>query len=278
MSSVKWIKICTDIFDDEKILLVESLPEADSVLVIWFKLLCLSGRQNNSGVIMLNDKIAYTDEMLAAVFRRPLNTVKFALNIFEQYGMIEIIDGTITIPNWEKHQSLEKLEKSKELARERKLKYREKQQQLSEKSERNADGTQTERVPNENGTLMSRTQNKNKNKNKNIEREIYKEKEKKAVDETAVSPPPKYGEYENVILSTSDIEKLKSEFPDWEQRIERLSEYVASTGKKYKSHLATIRSWARKDKEQKPKLQKATINASESERLSAEIIENELKG
>ena len=46
------------------------------------------------------------------------------------------------------------------------------------------------------------------------------------------------------------MSKLQSEFPDWEQRIERLSEYIASKGAKYKSHLATIRSWARKDKQE----------------------------
>ena len=60
----------------------------------------------------------------------------------------------------------------------------------------------------------------------------------------------KYGMYENVLLSDADLEKLKNEFPDWEQRIERLSEYIASTGKTYKNHLATIRVWARKDKPQ----------------------------
>jgi hypothetical protein len=49
------------------------------------------------------------------------------------------------------------------------------------------------------------------------------------------------------------MEKLKAEFPDWQERIERLSSYIASTGKSYKNHLATIRNWARKDKEQKPK-------------------------
>ena len=70
-------------------------------------------------------------------------------------------------------------------------------------------------------------------------------------------PPPskpknvrhKYGEYKNVLLSDEDMEKLKAEFPnDYEERIERLSSYVASTGKSYKNHLATIRNWARKDK------------------------------
>lgn len=58
----------------------------------------------------------------------------------------------------------------------------------------------------------------------------------------------KYGEYQNVLLSDDDIEKLKKEFPDWADRIERLSAYMASTGKTYKNHLATIRNWARRDR------------------------------
>lgn len=64
----------------------------------------------------------------------------------------------------------------------------------------------------------------------------------------------KYGEYSNVLLSDTDLAKLKSEFPnDWEERIERLSAYMASTGKSYKSHLATIRNWARRDSEARKK-------------------------
>lgn len=67
-------------------------------------------------------------------------------------------------------------------------------------------------------------------------------------------PRHKYGEYKNVLLSDTDLAKLKSEFPnDWEERIERLSAYIASTGKSYKSHLATIRNWERRDSEARKK-------------------------
>lgn len=131
MAEVKWIKICTDIFDDEKIQLIESMPEADSIIVIWFKLLCMAGKQNNSGVFMLNDRLAYTDEMLATIFRRPLNTVRLALNAFETYGMVEIVDNVLTIPNWEKHQSLDKLETAKEKNRQRVAAYRAKQKLIA---------------------------------------------------------------------------------------------------------------------------------------------------
>lgn len=59
----------------------------------------------------------------------------------------------------------------------------------------------------------------------------------------------KYGEYQNVLLTDDELQKLKTEYSDYQQRIENLSSYVASTGKRYKSHYATIRNWARKDAE-----------------------------
>ena len=114
MADVKWIKITTDIFDDEKILMIESMPSADSIIVIWFKLLAFAGKQNNDGVFMMSNRIAYTDEMLASIFRRDTNIVRLALKAFEQFGMIEIIDNVITIPNWNKHQTLDSYEKKKE--------------------------------------------------------------------------------------------------------------------------------------------------------------------
>ena len=134
MADVKWIKIVTDIFDDEKILMIESMPDADSIIVIWFKLLCLAGKQNNGGVIMLNDRIPYTEEMLSKVFRRPLNTVRLALELFKNYGMIEIIDDVITIPNWSKHQSLDALENKRERDRMRKAMKRNAQKALVEQT------------------------------------------------------------------------------------------------------------------------------------------------
>ena len=131
MAQVKWIKIVTDIFDDEKILLIEAMPEADSIITIWFKLLCLAGKQNNGGVFMLNDRIAYTDEMFATIFRRKINTVRLALKTFEDLGMVEVINGTVTIPNWSKHQSLDQLERKTAYMREYMANRRAEQKQLA---------------------------------------------------------------------------------------------------------------------------------------------------
>ena len=90
------------------------MPDADSIIVIWFKLLCLAGKQNNSGVFIMGSKLPYTEKMLATIFRRKESTVQLALQTFEQFGMIELIDGVITIPNWGKHQSLDQIESKKE--------------------------------------------------------------------------------------------------------------------------------------------------------------------
>lgn len=137
MAEVKWIKIVTDIFDDEKILLIESMPEADAIIVIWFKLLCLAGKNNNKGVFILNDTIAYTDEMLGTIFRRPLNTVRLALKVFQGYGMIEIINGVVTIPNWSKHQTLDQIDAKREYQRQYMARKR-KEQKLLAKCESNS--------------------------------------------------------------------------------------------------------------------------------------------
>lgn len=164
MAEVKWIKIVTDIFDDEKMLLIESLPEADSIIVIWFKLLTLAGKQNNSGVFMLNYRMPYTDEMFATIFRRKKSTVQMALKTFEQFGMIEIINDTITIPNWSKHQTLDQIESRNEYMKNYMRKYREKQKELASEGCK-VNGKVNSKL---NVSETELDKNKNKNKNKNI--------------------------------------------------------------------------------------------------------------
>ena len=134
MAEVKWIKIATDIFDDEKILLIESMPDSYAIITAWFKLLCLAGKQNNDGVFIMNDRIAYTDKMLATIFRMKETTLKLALDTFEQFGMIEKIDGAITIPNWGKHQTLDAYERKKARDREYQAARRARQKALISKS------------------------------------------------------------------------------------------------------------------------------------------------
>ncbi|MEI4718925.1 phage replisome organizer N-terminal domain-containing protein [Bacillus cereus] len=134
MADVKWIKLSTSMFEDEKIRLIESLPDADTLLIIWIKLLSQAGRTNANGYIFLIKNIPFTEEMLSTLFNRPIATVRLALQTFKQFGMIDITDDQyICILNWEKHQNIDGLERVKQLNAERNKKYRErkKQQQLA---------------------------------------------------------------------------------------------------------------------------------------------------
>lgn len=143
MSEVQWIKLSTHMFEDEKIRLIESMPEADTLLIIWIKLLSQAGKTNASGYIYLSENIPYTEEMLATIFNRPINTIRLALDTFKRFGMIEInADQTISIANWGKHQNVEGLDKIREQNRLRKQRQRDKQKQLPDTS-RDGHGTIT---------------------------------------------------------------------------------------------------------------------------------------
>lgn len=129
MAEVKWIKITTNIFDDEKIKLIDTMPDRDALLVIWFKLLTMAGKTNDSGFVYIMKEMPTTDEMLATIFNRPLNTVRMALDMFKKFGMIEI-NNHVNIVNWEKHQNIEGLDKIKEQNRLRQQKRREKLKEI----------------------------------------------------------------------------------------------------------------------------------------------------
>ena len=234
MADVKWIKIAVDIFDNRKIKQIESMPDGESMLIIWFKLLCLAGNVNDGGLIYLTKEIPYTDEMLATQFNKPLANVRLAIKTFEAFGMVEIVNNMIFLSSWEKYQNTDKLAEIREQTRKRVAKHREKTK-LLEVGNGKSNVTSSVTVTGGNATDID------------IEKDKDKDKEKK--DISSKPARHKYGQYSNVLLTDEELDKLKTEFPeDWEKRIERLSEYIASSGKRYKSHLATIRSWARKDK------------------------------
>lgn len=130
MADITWVKLKTDMFDNEKIKLIEALPDSDTILIIWIKLIAYAGKVNAGGYIMLTENIPMNEEELATIFNRPLNTVRLALNTFERYGMITKSDeGAIKIANWEIHQNIDGMERVKQLNAIRNRKYRERKKQ-----------------------------------------------------------------------------------------------------------------------------------------------------
>ncbi|WPC19472.1 phage replisome organizer N-terminal domain-containing protein [Pediococcus inopinatus] len=125
MSEISWIKLSTAMFDDEKIRLIQAMPEADTITVIWVRLLALAGKTNDDGLIYVQRNMPYTDEMLATIFNKPLNTVRLALKTLAHFGMIDVSkDGLIMIKNWEKHQNIAGLDRVRQQAADRAKRYR----------------------------------------------------------------------------------------------------------------------------------------------------------
>ena len=124
MSDIQWIKLSVNMFDDEKIKLIRTMPEGESIITIWIQLLCLAGKINDGGLVYMGQNLAYSDEMLATILNHPLNTMRAALSTLEQFEMIDInTNGLIDIVNWEKHQSTDKMNQIKVQNRERQQRY-----------------------------------------------------------------------------------------------------------------------------------------------------------
>ncbi|WP_051891620.1 phage replisome organizer N-terminal domain-containing protein [Lysinibacillus sphaericus] len=152
MAEITWIKLRTDMFDNTKIRLIEKLPEGDTILVIWVKLLAAAGKANCNGYIMLSENIPMNVEEMAVIFDRPLNTVRLAIEAFKRYGMIELDDSEIVrIKNWETHQNIDGMERIREQNRLRKQKQRER-----EKNKELPAPKQEIHVTNEDSHTMSR--------------------------------------------------------------------------------------------------------------------------
>lgn len=179
MKQMLWIKLSTDIFDDEAIRLIDDMPEADAIINIWFRILVLAGKKCSDGVMVFNDRMPYTDEMFSTLFRRPVQTVRLALAVLERFGLIEVVNDTYTIPKWSDYQGSEKIEAARKSHAEAQKRYREKQKQ---KALSTGQGSVTSRV------ISPVTQSDNAE----VEEEVE-------VDKTIMSGKPDNTPYKEVI-------------------------------------------------------------------------------
>lgn len=223
MAGITWFKVLTDIFADDKIKILQSMPEGDSLLVMWFKVLSQAGKTNDGGYIYLKKNIPYTSGMLATLFGKPQQLVELAMRTFTEFGMIDIDDkGYVFVTNWEKHQSIDKMEKIKEQTRLRVSSHREKKK--LELMESNANVTL--QVTQSNATDID------------IEKELkHKTKTK--------NPIPKREYAEDVFLAESEYAKLLEKYgePLTLKAIEILSSYKGAKGAKYKSDYKAMLNW-----------------------------------
>lgn len=210
MAEVKWIKIVTDIFDNKKIKQIEKIPNGDTILVIWFKLIVLAGVTNDDGLVYITDEIPYNSETLSNEFNKPLNEIKIALDIFQKFKMIEIIDDFIRLKNWQQYQNVDGLEKIRSQTRLRVQKYRENQRLLLEDKECNVTRNVTVTQSN-----APRIRIENKNKNKNIFNNLSN-------DKLFVLLIEKWNELPDTI---SKISTLKKDTQRYKMLSQRINEY-----------------------------------------------------
>jgi len=125
--NLTWIKLAVDILDDAKIKIIRSHPDGNSIVVLWIGLLCLAMKSARPGIIEISDGIPYTIDDLSSAFNIEKKTVELGLALFAKYRMIDLFDGnTIEVINFARHQSLEEIEKKRELNRQRQKEFREK--------------------------------------------------------------------------------------------------------------------------------------------------------
>ena len=218
-----YLKLKESYFDDDAIVLLESMPDGILYSNILLKLYLKSLK--NGGKLQLDENIPYTAQMIATLTRHQIGTVERALEIFRQLGLVEQLDsGAFYMTD------IELMIGQSSTEAERKRAARLENKALL--------------PPRTNGGHLSDIRPPEIEIKKEIDIEIEKERELKP----GRAAPAAYGRYKNVILTDTELSELKAELPDkWEYYIDRLSGYIASTGRKYKNHAATIRRWAADD-------------------------------
>ena len=220
-----YLKLKESYFDDDAIVLLESMQDGVLYSNILLKLYLKSLK--HGGRLQLDEDIPYTAQMIATITRQQIGTVERALQIFLKLGLVEVLDsGTFYMSN------IELLIGQSSTEAERKRAARLQNKALS--ALRTSGGHLSDIRPPEIEI--------------ELEKEIEIKREIEKVRPETGRPSHTYGRYQNVFLTDEELADLQASFPAvWEQYIEKLSEYMASTGKRYQSHAATIRRWAGED-------------------------------
>ena len=128
MADIKWIKLKVGMFNDDRIKVIQAMPEGDSLIVIWIRMLILAGISNAEGYLMISENLPYTEDMLSTIFGKPLSVIRLALKTFETFGMVEACREGIFITDFAAEQG-EKMQDIREYNRIKKAESRERAKQ-----------------------------------------------------------------------------------------------------------------------------------------------------
>ena len=125
MVQVQWLKIYTDIFDNEKIKKLLKNRDGDTYCRVWFQLLTLAAKSNQNGAILLGENIPMTIDDLARIMSKTVNKLTKVIQQLCELNMIIVKNDTIYIKNWDIYQSEKKKKKMRADNRNRQREYRE---------------------------------------------------------------------------------------------------------------------------------------------------------
>lgn len=229
-----WFKVSADVFDSDKIKILRADTKiGDSLALMWFFLLALARKKNDGGYVYATEGVAYTPKTLAAVGGFKPKIAETALEVFQQYNMIDIEDnGYIYIVGWSEYQNAEELSKLKERERckeaMRAKRQREKQSKTCNNNVTNVDVTEcyedvtcNKGVTNQNVTRNNDVTNvdvtdKNKNKSKK-ENKNNNNSSSGCYDENAAVT---CNSYENVTSNNNPV-------GFWNQNVTPITPYIA---------------------------------------------------
>lgn len=224
-----WLKLHKDFFKRHEIRIIEDMPNGKDYILFYLKLLVES--VTHEGALRFSDAIPYNEQMLATITNTNVDIVKAAMQIFIELHMIELLDDqTIFMAE------VAEMIGSEAASTIRSRKCRDKQKTLQ---------------GNNDATLLQQNCN-TENRDKRIENR-YKSIDNRDKDNKTIEKEKNaYGEFQNVKLTEEEYRKITEQ--GLLDVLEELSGYIASTGKKYKSHYATILNWKRrKEQEQETK-------------------------
>ncbi len=252
-----YLKLKENYFDEDAIILLEAMEDGILYSNILLKLYLKSLRHD--GKLQVDDRIPYTAQMIARLTRHQVGTVERAIKVFMELGLVEPMEnGVLYMSNIETMIGSSSTEAERKRKARQKLRLDEKKLPLPPQSGQMS-GQMSAICPPYSGD--KRPPERELEIEKEIEIEIDKERE----GEKGHPAPAAHGSYENVFLTDSELEALKAELPTkWDYYIERLSSYIASTGKKYQSHAATIRRWAEADRQKTPGKREYSYKEGES--------------
>lgn len=202
-----WLKLQKDFFKRHDIKIIKAMPNGKDYVIFYLTLLLES--LDHNGELRFSDTIPYSEDMLSVVTETNIDIVRSAMKVLTELKMVEVLDDdTIFMTEVDKMLGCE-------------TKWAEKKRLYRGQCPQDV-------LP------MS-----DKSKSKSIELDIDKD-----IDNNKPQKH-KFGEYQHVLLTDEELEKLKSKFPDYEDKIKKLDEGIELKGYKYKSHYLAILKWAK---------------------------------